>query len=522
LPEKKTDFAAASSFNFAAVLLLLGLIWGCDRAKPANTTAAVKQTSGATHGTIVDPPAVPADELVQLSRYGRSLYCSLAQTPDGTLHAIYTDQPDGLRNSFLYYRASTDAGATWSEPKNLSDDESGLPSYFCQVRVDGKGRVYAIWKYLSAASDTLDGPGSASCGVLAYRCLNGGEWSKIVRLSTKEVPSTSFFAANAPDGAVNVIFAAGPPDRDWVREGGVQCHQATVIKQAALDGGNMPTPRTIIAPKPVPTKAQIDAAHAAGNEIPLYEQQPRPDGLWNLRGYVDEAGAAHFIGEHNSEYGIPGGSSKDYYVLFDGAALHKLWTIESGNNFNNPPTLLVDAAGKEHLLKTPEHAERIWVRDYPVTNGQLGDPTDVIGPEKPEGTISNWQAVALPGGRMAVTCAISQKGGWDPDDVELYLTTSDGAGKWAKPICVTNNAARRAFMSKQTAAGGVMKSDTYRPDFADSIALKHGGMGVLMVNTNKSIIGITNNHISGSGQVFGSLASGSSAAPWAYYKKAGN
>lgn len=507
-------------FHFAVLLLLTGMMGACDRTKPANDPAGAKGDPGTASTAVAAAATTASDQLIQLSRYGRSLYCSLTQTTDGALHAIYTDQPDGLRNSFLYYRASTDGGATWSEPRNLSDDETGLPSYFCQVRVDGKGRVYALWKYLTAASDTLDGPGSASCGVLAVRCLSGGEWSKIVRLSTKNVPSTSFFAANGPDGAVHVVFAAGPSDRDWVKEGGVQCQQATVIQQAILDGGNTPTPRTIISPRPVPTKEQIDAAHAAGKDIPFYDQQPRPDGLWNLRGYIDKTGVAHFVGEHYQEYGIPGGSSKDYYVLFDGAALHKLWTIENGNNFNNPPTLLMDAGGKEHLLKTPEHAERIWVRDYPVANGQLGDPTNVIGPDKPEGKITNWQAVGLPGGRMAVTCAISQKGGWDPDDVELYLATSDAAGKWLKPICVTNNAARQAFMSKQTAAGGVMKSDTYRPDFADAIALKQGGIGVLMVNTNKSIIGITNNHLSGSGQVYGSLASGSTAAPWVFYKKA--
>lgn len=506
-----------TSFARSIALALSGSLCfaGCGKSETASAQTAETNTERAA----APAAAAPSDKLVQLSTYGRSLYCSLAQAPDGTLHAIYTDQPDGLRNSYLYYRASTDNGATWSEPKNLSDDESGLSCYFDQVRVDGKGRVYAIWKYLTAASDTLDGPGSACCGILAYRCLEGGNWSKTVRLSTKNVPSTSFFAAVAPDGNVNLIWAAGTPDRDWAPWGGVQNQDAGLIRQAVLDGAAAPTPRTLITPRHVPTPAEVDAAHAAGHDIPPADRVERHEGLWNLRGYVDKSGLAHFVGEHFQEYGIESGSPKNYYVEFDGHALHKLWTVENAINLNNPPMLLVDAAGKEHLIRTPENAERMAVRDYAIADGEIGDHVDIVGPDKPEGAVVNWQAAALPGGRMAVTCAVSQKGGWDPDDVELYVSTTDAGGKWSKPVCVTNNAARRAFMSKQTAAGGVMTSDRYQPAFAETIALKDGGLGLLMVNKNISTLGVTNNAISGSGKVYGMLASGSTAAPWVFFKK---
>lgn len=489
---------------------------GCDRSSSSSNGGG---SGGGAPSQAAGTGAAGQDGLVKLSQFGGSLYCSIAQSPDGTLHAIYTDRANPTRVMFLYYRASKDGGTTWTEPKTLSDDESGLSTYYCRVAVDGKGRVYAIWKYLTAASDTLDGPGSAACGILAFRCLDGGTWSKTVRLSTKKVPSTSFFAANGPGGAVNLVWACGNPDVDWEPKGGVGCQSANMIQQAVLDGGGTPTPKALIAPKPLPTKEQIDAAHAAGQDIPYQDQYPKADGLWNLRGYVDKSGVAHFVGEHYSIRDANGNSSKEFFVEWDGTQLHKLFEVDSGIDFNNPPTLLLDANGKEHLIRRPEHTEKQVVRDHLVENGELGDHTDVVAPEQATGSIVDWQASQLPGGRMAVTCALSQKGGWGPDDVELYVSTSTGDGKWTTPINITNNAARAAFMSKQTSAGGVLKSDNYRPDFAEAVGLKDGGLGVLMVNTDKSIIGITNSGVTGSGQTVGSLATGSTSSPWVFFRR---
>ncbi len=503
--------------SYLVMGLLTATIIGCGKTDTASSgaddssaTAAAAAPTGPVNG--------PTDQLVKISQFGGSLYCSIASSADGTLHAIYSDRADPTKVMYLYYRASKDGGATWTDPKNLSDDESGLSSYYCKCMTDSQGRVYAVWKYLTAASDTLDGPGSACCGILAYRCLDGGNWSKAIKLSTKNVPSTSFFAASGPDGKVNVVWAAGNTDVDWVPEGGVQCFQGNMIQQVVLDGANPPTPKGLIVPKPIPTQAQINAAHAAGNDIPNLDQRAHQDGLWNLRGYIDKAGVAHFVGEHYSEYAT-GGSSKGYYVEWDGKSLHKLWTIDHVNNLNNPPTLLCDANGKEHLIRTPEHSEKEAVRDYAMANKEVDDGADIIGPDKIGGSVVDWQAEAMPNGKMVVTAAVSQKGGWAPDDTELYATTFDGVGQWSKPVCITNNAARQAFMDKQTAAGGVSKSDTYRPDFADAVSLPNGGVGVLMVNTCSSIIGITKSGVTRGGQVVGSLGTVSTSAPWVFYRK---
>ena len=243
--------------------------------------------------------------------------------------------------------------------------------------------------------------------------------------------------------------------------------------------------------------------------------------MTGLRGYIDSAGLAHFIGYHAEKY--PNlDNSGPYIVYFDGHGQKPLFKYErfSGEPYrDNPWSLLVDAHGKEHVIRKPLKTEKECVRDYPIENGELGDPTDVVAPDKAPGGISDWQATQLSNGKMAVTAALSQKGGWNPDDVDLFVSTSSGDGKWTKPVNLTDNVKRQAFMSKETSAGGVMKSDVYRPDFAECVDLGGDGVGVLMVNTDSSIIGITHSGVTGSGSTVGSLATGSTAAPWVFYRK---
>ena len=120
---------------------------------------------------------------------------------------------------------------------------------------------------------------------------------------------------------------------------------------------------------------------------------------------------------------------------------------------------------------------------------------------------------------MAVSCALSQKGGWDPDDTELYVSTSMGDGKWSTPVVATSEAAQAAFANHETGMGAVAKSDKHSPAFADLADLGDGHLGLLMVDKTTSIIGVTNNGVTGSGRVVGVLSSYSTAQPWVVYRK---
>ncbi|MCZ7599337.1 MAG: glycoside hydrolase [Gammaproteobacteria bacterium] len=121
---------------------------------------------------------------------GRAQFCDLTCTPDGTLHAIYTDRPSTSNFPYLYHRSSRDGGVTWSEPSNLSDDESGRMAAYCTLGHDAAGRVYAFWKYLDP-NEILYGPGGYDGGVLVMRCWQAGTW--LPRLALNQ-PTEPIFA----------------------------------------------------------------------------------------------------------------------------------------------------------------------------------------------------------------------------------------------------------------------------------------------------------------------------------------
>lgn len=431
--------------------------------------------------------------MLKLSQYDKSAYCDLAVGAGGVLHAVFTDQPNAMKPAYLYYRSSTDGGATWSEPKNLSDDESGLSASWARVIIDGQGRVYAIWKYVGR-NELLDGPGGHGAGVIAYRCLQGGAWSRTVRLNSPKLAAYSWFAALGPGGAVHLVWSQMSADAMRIQGWGA-AQYANLVQQAVLDGAAPGAPKALISTS-LPTKARLDAAHAAGHDIPYDQQRPKKDGLHNLRGYIDAAGAAHFVAE---DPGISEGPSSEQtgarIVLWDGAKLRPLYAYErlqTYNNFNNPPTLLFDAQGREHLIRAPEKAEKASVRDYPLEGGEMGDPVEAIAARDGKGIITAWQAMQLPGGRMVVTAALSPKGGAHPDDLELYITFSDGGGKWSEPLSVTDNQARHDFFHKETGGGAaVAASTTYSPRYASVVIAPDGHPCVLMVDSEDTIVGLT-------------------------------
>ena len=489
---------------FAIVLLCICLAAACKE-KPEGSGHDSAGSNGGTGTQAAQSAAGKPQEMVKLSKYNLAEYCDLAVGANGGLHVVFNDSPDPKNPTYLYYRASTDGGVTWSEAKNLSDDESGRVATFCRVVMDGKGRVNAIWKYLEHAS-LIDGPGGNEGGVIVYRCLEGGTWSKAVALNKKPDWGYSFFAAVGSNGVVNVVWSQVSPDVAGNTHGMGGASIANLVQQVALDGASLGQPKGLV----VPEQVKSEAAWKAAGVTPRYDQlTPKADGIYNLRGYIGGAGVAHFIGERPKPQSL---------VYFDGKTLNTVYTYipyASGNTFNNPATLLVDAEGVDHVIRSPEKSETPCVRDY-LVGEKLSDPTEITAVKDPgKGAIFNWQVAQGPKGKMAVMCALSQTGKINPEDVELYVSFSDGKGKWSEPQVVTNNSASQSFKANNGAAVGT----TYNPRFSVLAFDKDGRPCMAMVNNARTLAGINTVGITDSGRAVTGMASFSTSATAVYFKK---
>ena len=158
---------------------------------------------------LMEKSGKPIDGL-PLSKHNSHIFSpSIAVGYDGTIHVAFCEaQAVTPFAYFVYYRSSTDGGATWTEAKNLSE---GLPDTGisrCQVLVDSKNRSYVIWR-----NDF--GPASMAATVeqyrvagnrynLVYRVLEGGHWSPLTPISHPCTPAkqddgmATWFASNEP------------------------------------------------------------------------------------------------------------------------------------------------------------------------------------------------------------------------------------------------------------------------------------------------------------------------------------
>ena len=487
------------AFHLTA-MVAVALPLGCGR------TDAVGQTPASG-----DTPS----EMVKLSTFGLAQYCSIATGLDGTIHALFTDSRKYGSPHYVYYRASADGGATWSDAKNLSDDESGLGTSWCQIKVDAAGRAYAIWKYVDE-NTALDGPGGNSGGVVAFRCLDGGTWSRTQRFGDDHHEAVAWCAMNAPDGKVRVLYTqlqADIVDHDRKTSGNISGNVANDLAMLTLDGANPATRTPILTAKPLPTPAEIQARHEAGKDFTYEASHIQRDGLWNLRGYVAEDGRPHFIAERYQA----SSSEPKTIVRYDGQKLATFYEYKNssmGNTFSEPPAFFRAADGKEHFVRKPEASESEVIRDYVVDNGTPGDPTDVIANPSDKTKIFHWQANALADGRIAAFAALSPKGMYDDAD-DLYVAIGDGRGKWGAPLNVTDNDAR----AKSFAKAAVSQSSSYQPESAEAASLKGGDVGVIMVNTDHTITGLNTVAITGSGRAVEGLSSTSSSSPYVFFTK---
>ncbi|HTI99970.1 MAG TPA: sialidase family protein [Dongiaceae bacterium] len=427
----------------------------------------------------------------------------LAVGPDGVIHVAFVEQHRTTYAYAVYYRSSSDGGKTWTAAKNLSEDLAGIRAGHCTLMVDGRNRVYVVWR--SALKETfpagMDPWAGAMCYNLMCRVLENGRWSKIFPVhppgspETQDDGSMSFFGVTDAAGRAQVVWNARPDK--WHPEltrisGTFHQHLPGIgnglVFQATLDGTTPPTPREIFL---APVSGQNGGAYSASC-----------DGFDTLNGYVDSTGAPHFVAAV-SRTRDDSLRNKSWYELVENGKTGPMLGLPelSFHAWRDIPTLLVDAAGRRHVITMYLAGEQPSIRDYLI--GTDDEPTVIRAASGPKGTVDGLQACQGPGGRMVVIMEMNDTG--ERGSGETYISTSTGNG-WTPPVNVTNNAGRRSYASKQTSSeSNVAVEKSYYPGPGTAAYDRDGHLLLLMINNEFSLFSNT---------AFGvELAGGNSSQP---------
>lgn len=175
---------------------------------PNGTEAAawVSAPNGGTDGRLYiavngKQPVELRDTLGPIEPHGESPP-KLAYSPDGALNALYvvTRLEPGRRfpAAALRFVRSTDGGAHWSAPVNVTDDSTFGSHNFETLFAGHDGALYASW---------LDGRLGKST-VFMTRSTDGGKtWSPNQRVSSGEAcPCCRTTMASAPDGSLYLAW----------------------------------------------------------------------------------------------------------------------------------------------------------------------------------------------------------------------------------------------------------------------------------------------------------------------------
>lgn len=128
----------------------------------------------------------------RLSGNGTAYYAAIAQDASGTLHVLYTenapiDVPQAAaatRRESLFYRRSSDGGATWSSAIRLSSTTTLRGTTRPQIRISGTTVVVA-W---DEGYDNINAKGDPAIGGIR-RSLDGGRtWQPIQVIADSDVP----------------------------------------------------------------------------------------------------------------------------------------------------------------------------------------------------------------------------------------------------------------------------------------------------------------------------------------------
>ncbi len=452
-----------------------------------------------SNNAVIQKNGKPVDGL-KLSQHDSDIFSpALAVAASGVIHAAFVEKHRTTYALAVYHRSSSDAGATWTEAKNLSEEMPGIQVGRCYVLVDARQRTYVIWRAgLGVNFGASPNHGGAGQSNLMYRVLENGKWSKIIPVhppgstERQDDGSISYFAAVDAAGRAQVVWTAKPgkwhPEltvpngTSWLSIAGVG---NGLVFQATLDGTTAGAQREIFL---TPVAGKGYDTHC--------------DGLDAVNGFVDAAGEAHFMAAvtRTHDYSLSG---KSVYALIENKKIGPMLELPelSFHSWQDRPTLLIDAKGRRHAIVLYPAGERPNIRDYLI--GTEEEPTIIRQAAAIKGTADGFQAYQGPGGRMVVVMQMNDSG--ERASGETYVSISSGEG-WSTPVNVTNNAGRRSFASTQTSvASNIAISKSYYPGPAAAAFDREGRLVLLMINNEYGLFGSS---------AFGvSLGGGSSSTP---------
>jgi hypothetical protein len=411
------------------------------------------------------PDAAPA-EMTKLSEHGASAASDIAVAPDGTLHALYLEEHSVHHRYQVYHRASTDGGKSWTEIRNLTEDEPERRAGMVRLAVDGQGQVYAFYwlhpTWASAAAGVNIGGSELEKGTLTYKVFNGGGWSDAVVVGQAD-RTYSWFPSVDSNGQLHVL---------WVEdslEAKFQYH-AGRIKQASVTGGAVGGERQLYEAPLVP--------FSPGSEV-IYQ-----DSFQGLRGYVDAAGTAHWIASRK-DHAEP--TEKRQIVYSAGGEPAPVFSESRFNGvyffLRQPPQLFADALGKDHLLLIDRAGERPAVKDFSLPEAEV---TAIVSQAtEAKGQVLSFQASAGSAGKAMAFVGLTETGATNAED--MYLVRFDGQA-WGQPNNLTQNEARAARQNR-VAGDKVFAVTRYIPRFGAGVLGADGKANMLLINEEVTSLG---------------------------------
>jgi len=238
-------------------------------------TAYVMWLSGTANVT----PAPPAARFLSTSTDGGRTWNTVQTQPfsydnasprmavskTGAIHIVYGRNPRPELSGYgdIFHQVSTDGGKTWSEPKNLTDDDPArlVGQFIPNISVAPDGRVDAAWW------DTRDDPGIRSNDVYyAYSTDEGKTWSANKRItdqpvdrrvgiwganydisSPPAVTSTNAYAMFGWDDTRNTGEVYDPAQVNSQFGGGLQDVYTSAVQFETLSGGTSKTAKLALA-----------------------------------------------------------------------------------------------------------------------------------------------------------------------------------------------------------------------------------------------------------------------------------